>query len=177
MLKTAVQLHSDMEKGSAVPEFCWLLFARDSSKCPKTFLTNHLRHVGFSGGLEQVSAVESLALFNYGPIISNVNSFDSVVELIVFHEGSSPDDVMLFRWRCASWVIPFSRRCGLFGCTSVTLKSLLRTTLTTTRRTGLVYSCLQKMTDTTMYSSPKIPPNLMQMEGQSGIHLQLDNQA
>ncbi|XP_073705753.1 ubiquitin thioesterase otulin isoform X2 [Garra rufa] len=54
MLRTAVQLHSDMEKGSDVPEFCWLLFARDSSKCPKTFFTNHLRHVGFSGGLEQV---------------------------------------------------------------------------------------------------------------------------
>ncbi|XP_016380457.1 ubiquitin thioesterase otulin-like isoform X1 [Sinocyclocheilus rhinocerous] len=54
MLRTAIQLHSDMEKGSDVPEFCWLLFARDSSKCPKTFLTNHLRHVGFSGGLEQV---------------------------------------------------------------------------------------------------------------------------
>ncbi|XP_042574405.1 OTU deubiquitinase with linear linkage specificity b isoform X2 [Cyprinus carpio] len=54
MLRTAIHLHSDMEKGSDVPEFCWLLFARDSSKCPKTFLTNHLRHVGFSGGLEQV---------------------------------------------------------------------------------------------------------------------------
>ncbi|KTF95423.1 hypothetical protein cypCar_00001013 [Cyprinus carpio] len=53
MLRTAIHLHSDMEKGSDVPEFCWLLFARDSSKCPKTFLTNHLRHVGFSGGLEQ----------------------------------------------------------------------------------------------------------------------------
>ncbi|XP_072544266.1 ubiquitin thioesterase otulin isoform X2 [Salminus brasiliensis] len=54
MLKTAVQLHSDLEKGSQVPEFCWLLFARDTSKCPKSFLTNHLGHVGFSGGLEQV---------------------------------------------------------------------------------------------------------------------------
>ncbi|XP_059420244.1 ubiquitin thioesterase otulin-like [Carassius carassius] len=54
MLRTAIQLHSDMEKGSDVPQFCWLLFARDLSKCPKTFFTNHLRHVGFSGGLEQV---------------------------------------------------------------------------------------------------------------------------
>ncbi|XP_039533817.1 OTU deubiquitinase with linear linkage specificity b isoform X1 [Pimephales promelas] len=54
MLRTAIQLHSNMEKGSDVPEFCWLLFARDSSNGPKTFLTNHLRHVGFSGGLEQV---------------------------------------------------------------------------------------------------------------------------
>jgi len=55
MLRTAIQLHSNMEKGSDVPEFCWLLFARDSSNGPKTFLTNHLRHVGFSGGLEQVN--------------------------------------------------------------------------------------------------------------------------
>ncbi|XP_027024861.1 OTU deubiquitinase with linear linkage specificity b isoform X2 [Tachysurus fulvidraco] len=54
MLKTVIQLHSDMQKGSRVPEFCWLLFARDTSKCPRSFLTNHLRHVGFSGGLEQV---------------------------------------------------------------------------------------------------------------------------
>ncbi|XP_066537486.1 OTU deubiquitinase with linear linkage specificity b isoform X1 [Hoplias malabaricus] len=54
MLKTAVQLHSDMEKSSLVPDFCWLLFARDTSKCPRSFLINHLKHVGFSGGLEQV---------------------------------------------------------------------------------------------------------------------------
>ncbi|XP_062849055.1 OTU deubiquitinase with linear linkage specificity b isoform X2 [Trichomycterus rosablanca] len=54
MLTTAVQLHSDMQNDSSVPEFCWLLFARDTSKCPRSFLTNHLRHVGFTGGLEQV---------------------------------------------------------------------------------------------------------------------------
>ncbi|XP_076829872.1 ubiquitin thioesterase otulin isoform X2 [Brachyhypopomus gauderio] len=36
------------------PEFCWLLYARDTSRCPRTFFTNHLRQVGFSGGLEQV---------------------------------------------------------------------------------------------------------------------------
>ncbi|KAI5627899.1 OTU deubiquitinase with linear linkage specificity b [Silurus asotus] len=54
MLKTVIQLHSDMQKGFNVPEFCWLLFARDTSNCPRSFLINHLRHVGFSGGLEQV---------------------------------------------------------------------------------------------------------------------------
>ncbi|KAK1786830.1 hypothetical protein P4O66_017007 [Electrophorus voltai] len=54
MLHTAVQLHGAISKGLRVPEFCWLLFARDTSKCPRTFFTNHLRHVGFSGGLEQV---------------------------------------------------------------------------------------------------------------------------
>lgn len=57
MLRTAIQLHADMTKGSDVPEFCWLLFARDSSKCPKSLLTNHLKHVGFNGGLEQVGTL------------------------------------------------------------------------------------------------------------------------
>lgn len=54
MLWTAVELHRASERGDGVPEFCWLLFARDSSRCPRTLLTNHLQHVGFSGGLEQV---------------------------------------------------------------------------------------------------------------------------
>lgn len=54
MLRTAVALHSEMDEALRVPEFCWLLFARDTSKCPRTFFTNHLRHVGFNGGLEQV---------------------------------------------------------------------------------------------------------------------------
>ncbi|KAL0966596.1 hypothetical protein UPYG_G00297220 [Umbra pygmaea] len=55
MLQTATELHRLMEeRAAAVPEFCWLLFARDSSSCPGTFFKNHLRHVGFTGGLEQV---------------------------------------------------------------------------------------------------------------------------
>ncbi|TRY97685.1 hypothetical protein DNTS_035485 [Danionella cerebrum] len=54
MLRAAIELHAEMLKSSAVPEFCWLLYARDSSKNPMSLLTNHLRHVGFSGGLEQV---------------------------------------------------------------------------------------------------------------------------
>ncbi|XP_035269356.1 AF4/FMR2 family member 4-like [Anguilla anguilla] len=54
MLSSAVELHASMESGKDVPMFCLLLFARDDSDCPRTFLTNHLSHVGFSGGLEQV---------------------------------------------------------------------------------------------------------------------------
>ncbi|KAM4606209.1 uncharacterized protein ACJ7VT_016467 [Polymixia lowei] len=54
MLSRAVELHSRMQDGGDVPVFCWLLFARDSSECPRTFLSNHLSRVGFSGGLEQV---------------------------------------------------------------------------------------------------------------------------
>ena len=56
MLRTASELHARMRGGAEVPVFCWLLFARDSSSCPRDFLVNHLRHVGVSGGLEQVSA-------------------------------------------------------------------------------------------------------------------------
>uniref|UniRef100_A0A1A7XFN9 Family with sequence similarity 105, member B, a n=3 Tax=Iconisemion striatum TaxID=60296 RepID=A0A1A7XFN9_9TELE len=54
MLGRAVELHSCMLGGGEVPLFCWLLFARDTSGCPRSFLSNHLRHVGLSAGLEQV---------------------------------------------------------------------------------------------------------------------------
>lgn len=58
MLGQAVELHSCMLGGGDVPLFCWLLFARDSSDCPRSFLSNHLRHVGLSAGLEQVGETE-----------------------------------------------------------------------------------------------------------------------
>lgn len=54
MLGRAVELHGRMEAEGDVPLFCWLLFARDSSGCPRSFLSNHLSHVGLSAGLEQV---------------------------------------------------------------------------------------------------------------------------
>ncbi|XP_039983216.1 uncharacterized protein LOC120790033 [Xiphias gladius] len=54
MLVRAVELHSCMQGSGDVPLFCWLLFARDSSDCPRSFLSNHLSHVGLSAGLEQV---------------------------------------------------------------------------------------------------------------------------
>ncbi|XP_070784647.1 uncharacterized protein [Enoplosus armatus] len=54
MLGRAVELHSCMQSGGDVPLFCWLLFARDSSDRPRSFLSNHLSHVGLSAGLEQV---------------------------------------------------------------------------------------------------------------------------
>ena len=55
MLGRALELHASMQQGQDVPIFCWLLFARDSSDCPRSFLSNHLSQVGFSGGLEQVN--------------------------------------------------------------------------------------------------------------------------
>lgn len=54
MLGRAVQLHGQMSAGADVPLFCWLLFARDSSECPRSFLANHLGRVGLGAGLEQV---------------------------------------------------------------------------------------------------------------------------
>lgn len=54
MLARAVELHSSIQQGDDTPLFCWLLFARDSSDCPRSFLNNHLSHVGLSAGLEQV---------------------------------------------------------------------------------------------------------------------------
>lgn len=54
MLSRAVELHGRMQGGGDVPLFCWLLFARDSSDCPRSFLSNHLSHVGLTAGVEQV---------------------------------------------------------------------------------------------------------------------------
>ncbi|XP_029314135.1 eukaryotic translation initiation factor 5B [Cottoperca gobio] len=54
MLGRVVELHRCMQGGGDVPLFCWLLFARDSSDCPRSFLSNHLSHMGLSAGLEQV---------------------------------------------------------------------------------------------------------------------------
>ncbi|XP_015231183.1 PREDICTED: ubiquitin thioesterase otulin [Cyprinodon variegatus] len=54
MLGRASELHGRMQVGEDVPLFCWLLFARDSSDCPRSFLSNHLSYVGLSAGLEQV---------------------------------------------------------------------------------------------------------------------------
>ncbi|XP_068566099.1 retinitis pigmentosa 1-like 1 protein isoform X2 [Cebidichthys violaceus] len=54
MLGRAVELHGCMMGGGDVPLFCWLLFARDSSDCPRSFFSNHLSRVGLSAGLEQV---------------------------------------------------------------------------------------------------------------------------
>lgn len=54
MLARALELHGRMQAGGDVPLFCWLLFARDSSDSPRSFLSNHLSHVGLSAGLEQV---------------------------------------------------------------------------------------------------------------------------
>ncbi|KAK2859616.1 hypothetical protein Q5P01_004236 [Channa striata] len=54
MLGRAVKLHGLMQCGEEVPLFCLLLFARDSSDSPRSFLSNHLSHVGLSAGLEQV---------------------------------------------------------------------------------------------------------------------------
>ncbi|XP_067342087.1 uncharacterized protein [Channa argus] len=54
MLGRAVKLHSLMQGGEEVPLFCLLLFARDSSDSPRSFVSNHLSRVGLSAGLEQV---------------------------------------------------------------------------------------------------------------------------
>lgn len=56
MLARALELHGRMQAGADVPLFCWLLFARDSSDCVRSFLSNHLSHVGLSAGLEQVGS-------------------------------------------------------------------------------------------------------------------------
>lgn len=54
MLARAVEFYTAMQRGDDVPILFWLLFTRETSSCPRTFLANHLSQVGSSGGVEQV---------------------------------------------------------------------------------------------------------------------------
>uniref|UniRef100_UPI00358F5DE0 ubiquitin thioesterase otulin-like isoform X2 n=1 Tax=Myxine glutinosa TaxID=7769 RepID=UPI00358F5DE0 len=54
MLNTAVNLYGRQQRAEDIPLFACLLFARETSSCPRDFFFNHLMHVGSSGGLEQV---------------------------------------------------------------------------------------------------------------------------
>jgi len=53
MLAAAVELERHQQSQEA-PLFATLLFARDTSATPRQLMSNHLNHVGDSGGLEQV---------------------------------------------------------------------------------------------------------------------------
>ncbi|XP_072431284.1 uncharacterized protein [Chiloscyllium punctatum] len=54
MLAKAIELDNVKVQEKEIPLFCWLLFARDTSTDPYQFMKNHLNHVGFTGGLDQV---------------------------------------------------------------------------------------------------------------------------
>ncbi|KAM9501458.1 ubiquitin thioesterase otulin [Clarias gariepinus] len=116
MLKTVIQLHSDMKKGSNVPEFCWLLFARDTSKCPRSFLTNHLRHVGFSGGLEQVEMFLLGYSLQHTLRVFRLYKTDTE-EFITYY----PDDMT--KWPCLSLVTEDDRHYNVPVSEQVKLQS------------------------------------------------------
>ena len=54
MLYNSIKLHKGMLSGQETSILPMLLFARDTSTEPRSFMKNHLNHVGDSGGLDQV---------------------------------------------------------------------------------------------------------------------------
>ena len=54
MLYNSIKLHKGMLNGQETSILPMLLFARDTSTEPRSFMKNHLNHVGDSGGLDQV---------------------------------------------------------------------------------------------------------------------------
>ncbi|XP_069770346.1 inactive ubiquitin thioesterase OTULINL-like [Narcine bancroftii] len=76
MLYTVFELHEGIKDGDDVPSFCSLLFARDSSPDPLSFMMNHLNQVGDTGGLEQIEMfllgftfwlkIRTFRLYKYG---------------------------------------------------------------------------------------------------------------
>jgi ubiquitin thioesterase otulin len=74
MLQHAMELHKESSSGSDnVPLFAILMFARDTSETPKDLMNNHLREVGNSGGLEQVSCcfLLQVVVIQFSPSLSN----------------------------------------------------------------------------------------------------------
>ncbi|XP_058877056.1 inactive ubiquitin thioesterase OTULINL-like [Acipenser ruthenus] len=54
MLYLAIEMFEGMRHGQDVPNFCAILFSRDTSLDPFSFMLNHLNTIGDSGGLEQI---------------------------------------------------------------------------------------------------------------------------
>ncbi len=57
MLYNSIKLFDAMNSGKDVCILPMLLFARDTSQDPKSFMKNHLNHVGESMGFDQVCVV------------------------------------------------------------------------------------------------------------------------
>ena len=55
MLYSSVQLYNKMQNGEDVELLGALLFARDTSQDPESFMKNHLNCVGDVAGLDQVN--------------------------------------------------------------------------------------------------------------------------
>ncbi|XP_058876719.1 inactive ubiquitin thioesterase OTULINL-like [Acipenser ruthenus] len=54
MLYLAIEMFEGMRHGQDVPNFCAILFSRDTSLDPFSFMLNHLNTIGDSGYLEQI---------------------------------------------------------------------------------------------------------------------------
>ncbi len=54
MLYSSIKLYNSMHSEDDVKMLPMLLFARDTSQNPQSFMRNHLNHVGDSAGFDQV---------------------------------------------------------------------------------------------------------------------------
>ncbi|KAK6492332.1 inactive ubiquitin thioesterase OTULINL-like [Huso huso] len=76
MLYLAIEMFEGMRHGQDVPNFCAILFSRDTSLDPFSFMLNHLNTIGDSGGLEQIEMfllgytlqlqMQTFRLYKYG---------------------------------------------------------------------------------------------------------------
>eukprot|EP00794_Sanderia_malayensis_P016756 gene16756-18450_t len=91
MLYCSIQLHASMQTGNDTTILPMLLFARDTSQDPESFMGNHLNYVGDSAGFDQL---EMMLLGHTLKIIIKSMRLDHVDEsdfMAVFSEDP-PDD-------------------------------------------------------------------------------------
>lgn len=64
MLYQVTEVHEQMKMNKVIPSIFHLLFSRETSSDPLSFMMNHLNSVGDTCGLEQVNGVEESCVFN-----------------------------------------------------------------------------------------------------------------
>ena len=66
MLYQVTEAYEQMKTKNVIPSLFRLLFTRETSSDPLSFMMNHLNSVGDTCGLEQVNGAEELCVFDEG---------------------------------------------------------------------------------------------------------------
>lgn len=74
MLYQVTEVYEQMKTNKVIPSLFQLLFARETSADPLSFMLNHLNPVGDTCGLEQVMGAEEACVFDSGRYWPSLNA-------------------------------------------------------------------------------------------------------
>lgn len=74
MLYQVTEVYEQMKTNKVIPSLFQLLFSRETSSDPLSFMMNHLNSVGDTCGLEQVMGAEEACVFDSGQFGQSLNT-------------------------------------------------------------------------------------------------------